>query len=181
MTRALALGGVALGLLLAGCGDEPTSTGRVPSVDMLPAFELGQEIEVDESAYDDEAPLPGQVVIYRAPRGIEEGACGVRPRPRQACPRPTAPSRDIRLLGRVIAGPGATVAFREGIAVVNGQAESERKLLIEEPFCPDCELPVEITVPDEHVFVAGDNRSEAQDSRSFGPIPYDSLEGRVSE
>jgi signal peptidase I len=81
----------------------------------------------------------------------------------------------------VIAGPGDEVAFREGIAVVNGEVEQERQLLIEDPDCELCELPVEITVPQRHVFVAGDNRSESADSRSFGAIPYGSIEGRVDD
>jgi signal peptidase I len=148
---------------------------------MQPAYEVGQELEVDTAAYEDAAPRPDDVVLFRAPRGIEEGACGTRRRPRQPCPRPTPPSRDIRLLGRVIAGPGDEVAFREGIAVVDGQDEQERQLLIEDPDCELCELPVEITVPGRHVFVAGDNRSEAADSRAFGPIPYSSIEGRVKD
>ncbi len=42
-----------------------------------------------------------------------------------------------------------------------------------------CELPVEITVPAGHVFVAGDNRSGTRDSRAFGPVPIASVIGKV--
>jgi signal peptidase I len=164
---------------VAGCGEDKT-TLRVPSESMLPAYAIGDEVELDESAYDDSTPEPGDVVAFLAPRGVEEAACGVRPKDGQSCPHPTPPSRDIRLLARVVAGPGERVAFREGIAIVDGEVEDEKELRIDDPGCRLCDLPVEITVPPEHVFVAGDNRSAAVDSRSFGPVPYDSVAGRVA-
>jgi signal peptidase I len=179
--RTAAVTVAAIPLALVACGEDTTTTVRVPSVAMQPVYEVGQELEVDTSAYEDAAPRPDDVVLFRAPRGIAKGACGAPIRPRRACARPTPPSRDIRLLGRVIAGPGDQVAFRDGIAVVDGRVERERQLLIDDPMCDLCELPVEITVPERHVFVAGDNRSEAADSRAFGPVPYSSIVGRVSD
>lgn len=42
-----------------------------------------------------------------------------------------------------------------------------------------CNLPREITVPPGHVFVMGDNRGNATDSRHHGPIPEDWVIGKV--
>jgi len=35
------------------------------------------------------------------------------------------------------------------------------------------------TVPDGHVYVLGDNRAAAKDSRYWGPVPLDSILGSV--
>ena len=169
---------VAATLGLAGCGAE-TTTVRVPSKAMLPAFATGQEVEVDQAAYQEERPKPGDVVIALAPSGAQKGECGDTRRGRQPCPKPTRPGR-LRFLLRVVAGPGDTVAFRDGVALVNGKREARRRLQVERP-CPSCELPIEATVPRNHYFMAGDNRSAASDSRIWGPVPRRSIVGRVVE
>ena len=43
----------------------------------------------------------------------------------------------------------------------------------------DAEDFPEITVPDHHCFVLGDNRSKAKDSRHFGPLGFGSITARV--
>jgi signal peptidase I len=35
-----------------------------------------------------------------------------------------------------------------------------------------------VTVPEDHLFVLGDNRYDAVDSRYFGPIPFSSIMGK---
>jgi Signal peptidase, peptidase S26 len=77
----------------------------------------------------------------------------------------------------VVAGPGDTIAVRDGLVVRNGRA-------ISEPYarrCTNdiCEMPLPITVPDGARFLAGDFRGESDDSRFWGPVPTKAIMGVV--
>ena len=37
----------------------------------------------------------------------------------------------------------------------------------------------EVLIPEGHLFVMGDNRPRSSDSRAFGPIPFQSIIGKV--
>jgi signal peptidase I len=79
------------------------------------------------------------------------------------------------LIKRVIGLPGEVVEGRDGRVFVNGR-ELIEPYLPEDSFTSDFEP---VTVPEDHLFVMGDNREESLDSRSFGPVPVDSLVGRA--
>jgi signal peptidase I len=58
---------------------------------------------------------------------------------------------------------------------INGQQ-------LEEPFTGETTRPGRydtVTVPPLHVYVLGDNRDRSNDSRSFGPVPIESIVGRA--
>lgn len=84
------------------------------------------------------------------------------------------------LIKRVVALPGETIAVRNCEVTIDGQ-------LLEEPYLDpqvvapgNCGGDVAATiVPEEHVYVMGDNRGGSQDSRAIGPIEYDDVVGRA--
>ena len=84
------------------------------------------------------------------------------------------------LIKRVIALPGETIEVRSCQVLIDGQP-------LEEPYLdPEVVQPgncggelAPVTVPDDHVFVMGDNRGGSQDSRALGPIDEDDLVGRA--
>lgn len=83
------------------------------------------------------------------------------------------------LIKRVIALPGEVIEMTDCEIRIDGS------LLIEPYLDPavvsaTCGGDFEpVTVPGEHVFVMGDNRSGSQDSRQLGPIAEDDLVGRA--
>ena len=86
---------------------------------------------------------------------------------------PQAPNaRD--LVKRVIAIPGDTVSIRDNAVFVNG-----RQLV--EPYVanPRQDNMAELTVPEGHYWVMGDNRGNSLDSRTFGPIGVELIGGKA--
>jgi signal peptidase I len=84
------------------------------------------------------------------------------------------PGNQKTLVKRVIAVAGETVEVRGGHTWVDGQP-------VDEPWVEQFGGPgygPEV-VPEDHVFVLGDNRAVSHDSRAIGPVPVDSVRGHV--
>ena len=88
--------------------------------------------------------------------------------------------RRNRLIKRIIALPGDTVEIRDNQVFVNGEILQESYARVD----PDAgrvlngELAL-LTVPEDMIFVMGDNRGKSLDSRSFGCVSLDSVEGEA--
>ena len=92
---------------------------------------------------------------------------------------PTNNSTDF--IKRIIALPGERLLIRDGIVYINGHR-------LDEPYLPeawtqDNNYPNDGTdgrvIPANEYFVMGDNRNKSQDSRSFGPISRDRIDGKA--
>ena len=80
---------------------------------------------------------------------------------------------------RVIALPGEHIQIKEGKVYINGE-ELQEDYLTEgvETYAQGGQF-IDLVVPEGTVFVMGDNRGNSGDSRIFGCIPYDKIEGKV--
>lgn len=176
--RAVAIGLAALALLLL-----PACRGNVRAIEksMEPTIGTGDLVTLDEDAYEDALPSPGDIVALLAPEGAEHDECGVRPPPRAPCPRPTAAlSKELSVIKRIVAGPGQRVAIdRRGGAIVDGERLDEPYIQPCPSRPPECHLPRAVRVPPGHWYVLGDNRPYSSDSRFWGPVPTRAIEGRV--
>ncbi len=175
------LGIVVLVAVLFGGGNRNTDAYRVPSESMEPTFETGSVIQVDEGAYDDARPEIGDVIVFYPPRSVDGLSlqCGVQKPALQSCPQPVDKRSDMNFIKRVVAGPGDRFSLQDGHAVVNGQLAQEDFIAECGGHRGDCDLPQEITIPEDHYFVLGDNRPQSADSRHWGPVPLDWIIGRV--
>jgi signal peptidase I len=74
---------------------------------------------------------------------------------------------------RVIGLPGDSIEVADGQVVVNGQA-------IQEPYIASAPAyQSEWTIPDNNLFVLGDNRNNSSDSHNWGPVPMENVIGKA--
>ena len=93
---------------------------------------------------------------------------------------PTDNSKDF--IKRVIALPGEKLLIRDGVVYINGHK-------LDEPYLPEAWTTLNnpppwsvgdgAVIPANEYFVMGDNRNRSQDSRIFGPIGRDRIDGRA--
>jgi len=128
----------------------------VSGASMVPTFENGQYLIVDELTYRFEEPMRGDVIIFKYPKD------------------PTQ-----YFIKRVIGLPNETVRITGGTVSVSKKDGSTIKL--EESYVVNEGNGGNLTVSlgaDEY-FVMGDNRPESSDSRLWGVLPKDNIVGRA--
>lgn len=125
----------------------------IPSGSMIPTLQINDRVLVNKFIYRFTEPKPGDVVVFSS-----------------------VDDRNTDLIKRVVAVAGDRVAVRTGRLFIDGKPQKE-------PFTnkkfPDRSFSAPITVPKGHVFVMGDNRANSSDSRVFGPLPKENIEGEA--
>lgn len=123
---------------------------RVENVSMEPTLVPGEFLVVNKLAYKTGEIEQGDIVVFHYPLNPDED-----------------------YIKRVIGLPGDQVSIVDGKVSVNGS-------LLSEPYI--AEAPVkggEWVVPQNSVFVMGDNRNESSDSRDWGFVPDDFIIGEA--
>lgn len=82
----------------------------------------------------------------------------------------------LRLVKRVIGVPGDVIDIKDGYVYVNNEKLSEPYLEVQTSAKG---LAYPLTVPDDTYFCMGDNRTVSYDSRDFGCVPIEKIEGKV--
>lgn len=85
----------------------------------------------------------------------------------------------VSYIKRVIALPGEHVQIKDEKVYINGEVLKEEYLAEGEVTNPEGGQFIDLIVPENTVFVMGDNRDNSGDSRKFGCIPYEKIEGKV--
>jgi len=89
------------------------------------------------------------------------------------------------LIKRVVAVEGQTIDIKDGQVYIDGSALSEEytkglpteELIASDAAPDDMEYPY--TIPEGYVWCMGDNRTNSQDSRYFGPVAIDTITGHA--
>ncbi|MDQ0192751.1 signal peptidase I [Paenibacillus wynnii] len=133
---------------------------------MKPNFHTGERVIVNEILYDIRSPKRGEVIVFHVP---SEG-------------------RDF--IKRVIGVAGDKVKVEGDVVTVNGEPVNETYIqgaiddshknnaLYNDKNFPN-EKFTDGTVPEGHIFVMGDNRSDSTDSRMIGFVPLRDIVGRA--
>lgn len=139
----------------------------IPSESMEPTLEKGDRVLVNKLSYDVHDVNRGDVIVFEL-TDDEVGNDGIRD-----------------LIKRVIGLPGDTIETRDGVVYINDRRLDEPYLdegsLTGDPAAASNPSIPRQVVPDDHVFVLGDNRDNSADSRypNRGPIPIADIVGRA--
>lgn len=118
---------------------------------MEPNLHAGQRVIVEKISYHFHPPRRGDIVVLRLPE-----------------------QRGNFLIKRVVGLPEETIEVRDQQVFIDGQPLSEPYLDRTIRYSMSSRL-----IPEDSVFVLGDNRDFSNDSRSFGPVPLSNVIGRA--
>lgn len=125
----------------------------VKGASMVPNFQDGQYLIVDEISYRFRTPERGEVIVFKYPND---------------------PSQ--KYIKRIIGLPGDTVEVKNKEVVINGKILNESSY-----FKTPIDTPgfSKVVLGQDEYFVLGDNRIASSDSRNWGILPKKDIIGRV--
>lgn len=134
------------------------SPHQVKGLSMYPTFNDKELILTDKVSYRLHPPERSDVIVFKAP---------------------TNPDYDY--IKRIIGLPGDKVKILDNKVFINGSPISEPYLPSDTQTTGGVYLPEgkEITVPQDELFVMGDNRTGSSDSRAWGFVKISEIIGKV--
>ncbi len=131
---------------------------QVKGASMEPTFQSGDYILTSKITYKLRKPERGDVIVFKSPK-----------------------NPDVEYIKRIIGLPGDKLMIEKGEIYVNGKLFPEQYIAARTNLWEGGYVleGVPITIPDNYLFVMGDNRPRSSDSREFGPIPFESVIGQV--
>lgn len=124
---------------------------------MVPNFESGELVVIEKISYFGSGTvLRGDVVAARFP----------------------ADPKKTRLIKRVVGLPGELVEYRDGVFSIDGVVLTEKYLIT--AGVPPYQEIASIQLKQDEYFLVGDNRPGSSDSRLWGPVQRQDIQGRAA-
>jgi signal peptidase I len=123
---------------------------RVDGFSMEPTLHTGEFVIINKLAYKLGEPGRGDVIVFRYPFDPQQ-----------------------EYIKRVIGLPGDVVKIEGGSVFINGNKLDESYIAAPPQY------QNQITVPEDSLFVLGDNRNNSSDSHNWGPVPRDFVIGKA--
>lgn len=146
---------------------------KIPSGSMLPTLQIGDHLLVNKFIYGVKVPFAGTVIIpFKKPHTNDIIVFKF----------PQNPKLDY--IKRVVGVPGDTIESRDKTLFINGKRFEDpygvyMSSAVIDPAAGPRDSFGPITVPDDKVFVMGDNRDNSFDSRFWGFVDYDAILGKA--
>lgn len=130
----------------------------IPSDSMLPTLEVGDRLVVEKISYHFRAPAIGEIVVFDPPQQLQIQGY----------------AKDQAFIKRVIGTPGQI------IQVHNGKVYRNNVPLVEDYIAQPPAYEMEaVRVPENYLFVMGDNRNNSNDSHVWGFLPQENVIGHA--
>jgi signal peptidase I len=168
--RALVTAGLLLSLLAVASLLALFKAYRIPSSAMEPTLRCARPAP-GCSAETSDRILAVRFIAGLEPRRGDLVAFDAPPKAVEAC------GAGGVFVQRVIALPGENITSIAGQIVINGEELREEYIGAGQRGGPS--IVDTLTIPADHYFVLGDRRTASCDSREYGPVPRESLIGRV--
>jgi signal peptidase I len=152
----------------------------IPSESMVPTLEVGDRVFVSKFLFDGGDVSRGDVIVFENPnpgevpdRGVVSGFVhwlgeGIG----------FAQPENEDFIKRVIALPGETIEINDHTVYIDGELLAE-PYLTKQAEQSMADFPPH-TVPQDELFVMGDNRANSADSRfGLGTVPFDKVIGKA--
>jgi signal peptidase I len=123
---------------------------------MVPTFENGEYLIVDEISYRLNEPRRGDVIVFRYPKDTSKF-----------------------FIKRIIGLPNDTVIIN-GQTITIKNSEHPEGITLSEPYVKNHSTnEISSTLGEDEYYVMGDNRSASSDSRIWGTVPKKNIIGRA--